>query len=112
MHVACALWRRCAVLSVKPHLLPCGVHVQSNAVHAITLSFGVQPGVTVPYDKTLRPNTTFVPIDMANGGVPDMRVVDNYTETQPQQARQQNLRRTLPGPYSGTCSPCPFVRPF
>ena len=24
-------------------------------------------------------------MDMMNGGIPDIRVVDNYTETQPQQ---------------------------
>ena len=56
---------------------------------------------------------------MKNGGVPDIRVVDNYTETQPQQARQRTqpphlaraLQRDLLSmlfrvPYLTSCAAC------
>ena len=46
-----------------------------------------QGPITVPYDASLRPETTYLPFNTINPGYGpiDIRVADNYTGNQPSQ---------------------------
>ena len=47
---------------------------------------GMQPPVTIPFDRSLRPETTYLVFDNLNNYGPiDIRVADNYTGNQPSQ---------------------------
>ena len=50
----------------------------------------MQGPITVPYDTTLRPETTYLPFNNINPGYGaiDIRVADNYTGNQPSQVGQ------------------------
>ncbi len=47
----------------------------------------MQGPITVPYDASLRPETTYLPFNTINPGYGpiDIRVADNYTGNQPSQ---------------------------
>lgn len=46
----------------------------------------MQKPITVPYDRSLRPETTYLPFNNINNYGPiDIRVADNYTGNQPSQ---------------------------
>ena len=65
----------------------------------------VQKPITVPYDRSLRPETTYLPFNNINDYGPiDIRVADNYTGNQPSQ-----VCHTLTRFRSGRCLRiCPF----
>ena len=64
-------------------------------VHNLRKAF-VQPGITVPFDRTLRPETNYLVFDNLNNYGPiDIRVADNYTGNQPSQ-----IHLSLAGPNS------------
>ncbi|CAL8465061.1 g4596 [Coccomyxa elongata] len=66
------------------------------AVSAQDLSTNIKPGITVPFDRTLRPETNYLIFDNINNYGPiDIRVADNYTGNQPNQ-----IHLSLAGPKS------------
>ena len=71
------------ILELVPVAGPAG----GQSARVLTTWDGVQPK-NVPYDPTLRPNTTFIPFS-------DPRIQNNYTLTQPQQVLGRGLRWSL-----------------
>ena len=63
----------------------------------------MQTPVTVPYDRSLRPQTTYLPFNNINNYGPiDIRVADNYTGNQPSQVCRKIKV------IGSTCAPTPL----